>query len=333
MAPLNLEQLAGAGPLDRFVMENTADVVAAFHLNANVHKDLGSIPHSVTTGATDIHGRRMENGCIRAGHGDLHLKNIILIDDQRIVLNWPPASSPPRAMDLLEDLSSLLIELNAKGQISAANILFNRYFDVTGGVIDDPDTLTALDGRMKRQNRPGIAVPRLIAVGGLSGGGKSRMARELAPFIPCAVGARVVRTDVVRKRMMGIGITERLHSQGYTEAITEQTYGRFYEELSRALEQGYPVIADGVFAMEKQRVDVEQIAHKYGVPFVGLWVEAPLQIRAQRVKARKNNVSDVTESVLQRQVNFDLGHILWHRIDSSGAKDKTLLAGRHLVGV
>ena len=101
-------------------------------------------------------------------------------------------------------------------------------------------------------------------------GGKSRISRELAPLIYCAAWARIVRADVVRKRMMGLLLSGRLLSYGYTSEINQRTYDLFYKELEIAIEQGYPVIADSFCALPEQRAGFENLADKLSVNFYGL---------------------------------------------------------------
>ncbi|NQW00514.1 MAG: AAA family ATPase [Rhodospirillales bacterium] len=333
MVPVTLEQLAGTGKIDRFLMEKAADLIAALHLNAPPLKpSLG--PAGPPEGAMEaLFIRRRKAGCMRLIHGDLRLRNIALVDDQLTLINRAGPDCAAAQIDVVGDLAVLLRELQARGLHEPLNILFNRYFDVTGGVVDDPETLTVL--RHFLADATGSTKPsaRLVAIGGLSGGGKSRMSRKLAPFFACPAGARVVRTDVVRKRMMGIALSERLLSHGYTEEKSRQTYQRFGDELSVALAQGHSVIADAVFAQPEQRQQVQAIAERAGVAFCGLWVHAPVEVREDRVNSRRNNVSDVTTDVIQRQLDIDLGAIEWHQIDSSGPKDQTLQQGRDIVGV
>ena len=101
-------------------------------------------------------------------------------------------------------------------------------------------------------------------------GGKSRISRELAPLIYCAAWARIVRADVVRKRMMGLLLSGRLLSYGYTGEINQRTYDLFYIELEIAIEQGYPVIADSFCVLTEQRAGVADLADKLSVNFYGL---------------------------------------------------------------
>ena len=64
------------------------------------------------------------------------------------------------------------------------------------------------------------------------------MSRELAPLIYCAAGARIVCADVARKRMMGLLLSGRLSSHGYTGEINQRTYDLFYKKLEIAIKQG-----------------------------------------------------------------------------------------------
>ena len=75
------------------------------------------------------------------------------------------------------------------------------------------------------------------------------MSRELASLIDCAAGARIVPTEVVCKRMMGVPLSERLLLDEYKGEMNQRTYGPFYKELETTIEQGYLVIADAVLAV------------------------------------------------------------------------------------
>jgi predicted kinase len=103
-------------------------------------------------------------------------------------------------------------------------------------------------------------------------------------LIYCAAGARIVRADVVRKRMMGLLLSGRLLSHGYTGEINQRTYDLFYKELEIAIEQGYQVIADSFCALPEQGAGVEALADKLNVNFCGLWVTAPAYERIRQPK-------------------------------------------------
>ncbi len=173
--------------------------------------------------------------------------------------------------------------------------------------------------------------PVLVAVGGLSGSGKSRLAREIAPHLGAAPGARVVRTDAQRKRLAGIGLLDRLPPESYTPEASAKTYAACHDEARAALTAGQSVVFDAVSARPEERAAIEALAGEMNVPFLGLWVDAPLAVRLERVETRKNNVSDAGAEVARRQEEMDIGEIGWTVIDSSGARKNTVAGALALI--
>ena len=110
--------------------------------------------------------------------------------------------------------------------------------------------------------------------------------------------------------------------------MTERTYRTLYDEASAALDAGCTVIADAVFASPEERAAIRAVAARHGVPFAGLWLEAPTAVLEARVAGRRGDVSDAGVAVLRMQLGYDLGEIDWARIDSSGAAEATLAAAR-----
>src|SRR4029077_14110702 len=92
--------------------------------------------------------------------------------------------------------------------------------------------------------------PVLVAVGGLSGTGKSVAARALAPDIMPEPGAVVLRTDVLRKQLFKVREEDRLPESAYRPEVTERIYETVAKCAARILSQGHSVIVDGVFARE-----------------------------------------------------------------------------------
>src|SRR5262245_9849532 len=114
--------------------------------------------------------------------------------------------------------------------------------------------------------------PCLIAVGGLSGPGKSSVAYGLAPALGQAPGARVVRSDVIRKRLLNVDLTHRLPDSAYAAGVTDRVYQRMREEAAAALAAGCCVIADAIHAHPAEREAIAAVARSARVPFVGLWL-------------------------------------------------------------
>ncbi len=92
-----------------------------------------------------------------------------------------------------------------------------------------------------------------------------------------------MRTESIRKRLADVPLTSRLGPEGYTPEMTERTYQAMLDEVAEALAAGRTAIADAVFANVEERIAVAEIAERAGVPFVGLWLEAPPDVMAKRV--------------------------------------------------
>jgi predicted kinase len=201
------------------------------------------------------------------------------------------------------------------------------------------DAAEARDGltESRRYLEMGLAylappAPQLIAVGGLSGSGKSTLARRLAPHVGAAPGARVVRSDVVRKRLAGVDATVRLGAQGYAPAMTRRTYGVLCDEAGAALAAGHGVIADAVFAAPAERAAIARVAAVGGVRFDGLWLDAARGVLEERVRRRRGDASDATPEVVAGQAGFDISGVDWPRLDAAASAEDTLRRGLELLG-
>jgi len=390
------DQMAKAGKLDRPLMERTADVISDFHqgvdhspsvsgrsaaadvLQNNRQCFIESCPQYFTHDAVQnlyalydakmatlerVLDERSEAGLVRHCHGDLHLGNICLFEDQPTLFDAIEFNEGFSHIDILYDLAFLLMDLEYNGLRRLANAVVNRYFDVNGRAAEDAGNFQVLslflsiraavrshvnatqakllDDPIKIQQRAEdalryfdmavdylqVAPPRLIAVGGLSGSGKSRLARNVAAFVGTAPGARVVRTDVTRKRLAGSDLHQRLGPEGYTVDMNARTYEAFYKEIQKCLNEGQSVIADAVFARPGERHRIEELASANEVTFDGLWLEASRDEMMRRVTERINNVSDAGTAVVDQQLDYDLGEITWHHVDSSGSREQTLESG------
>ena len=119
------------------------------------------------------------------------------------------------------------------------------------------------------------AAPRLIAIGGRSGTGKSSLAAAIAPAVGPLPGAVVIRSDVLRKRLFGRQPTERLPEEAYAPEVSRRVFAAVADHARALLAAGQAVIADGVYGRPSQRAEIEAVAAAAGVPFTGLWLTAP----------------------------------------------------------
>jgi uncharacterized protein len=295
--------------------------------------------------------RRRAEGRVRLCHGDLHLRNVCLIGGKPVLFDCIEFSRELACIDVLYDLAFLLMDLEERRLRPLANAAFNRYLDLTDEGDGSPAiplflsvraavrahvtaTAAKLDAAPETHDRLAAeprqylqlaldllkpASPVLIAIGGLSGTGKTTLAYNLAPRFGAAPGARVLRTDILRKRLAGARLTARLPTTAYTEEATQQVYQALFDQSAAMLASGHGAITDGVFAREDERRTIEAIAARRDVPFAGLWLEAPLPLLEQRVERRRDDASDATVDVVRQQQDYDIGRMTWCRIDASGS--------------
>jgi aminoglycoside phosphotransferase family enzyme/predicted kinase len=289
--------------------------------------------------------RRVEAGAIRRCHGDLHLRNIVLIKGRPMPFDAIEFSERIANIDVMYDIAFALMDLCHRGLRSLANRLLNEWLWRIADLPDAPhhealallplflarracirayvdSSVTAVSGA---DNAPARAYqmsalaflqpapPQLMAVGGLSGSGKTTYALKTAPDIGRAPGAVVVRSDVERKRMAGVTLDERMPAGSYTPDSSAKVYAAMLERAERALRAGHSVVLDAVFARPQERGAAEALARTVGVSFEGIWLDVPKEVALARVAARKGDASDATPAVVERQFGYDLGEIGWKK--------------------
>jgi aminoglycoside phosphotransferase family enzyme/predicted kinase len=302
---------------------------------------------------------RGKEGRVRHVHGDLHLGNIALIDGEPTLFDCLEFSTDLATTDVLYDLAFLLMDLWQRDLRSQANIVFNRYFDlspqdesglallplflsvratVRAHVIAAQSQRASGDPALARMARSYLdlalemlapALPRLVAIGGLSGTGKSSLARRLGGVIGRVPGARIFRTDVLRKRLAGLSPEDRLPSRSYSAQAAAQVYDELDSMCARALADGQSVVADGVFARRDERDRIEALAHRSAIAFDGLWLQAGVAERLNRVGSRDADASDADSAVVMSQAGLVIGALgSWHCVEAGGPLDEVAALAR-----
>lgn len=219
--------------------------------------------------------------------------------------------------EILLNLSALLSSVFAVTDRRLTSIFMNHYLSYLNNV-------QAYKYLPKSKRKPFI-----VACGGLSGSGKSRVSREIAPFLTQPFGAIIIRDDIVRKQLVGVPFDVQLDDRFFTPENEARVYREMRRQAKYALMAGYPVVLDALFWNPEERKKIEHFAHQINVPFEGFWMRASLQARAERVQSRQHNPSDVkNQNALEKQLSYNTGVIFWRLIDTDGAKEQTLAGVR-----
>jgi aminoglycoside phosphotransferase family enzyme/predicted kinase len=284
---------------------------AELNLRAALSSQLTSL------GAT-IDARR-ERGRVRECHGDLHTRNIVRIGGRLVAFDCMEFEPAFRWIDVAEEVALLLADLRARGHGRHAHAFVSGYLTRSGDfglcrVLDLYQAHRALtrakvaalqtaradhDAQVQVARRALVRKsPLLVLITGLSGSGKTWLARQLAPDL----GAVHLRSDVERKRLAGLA--ERANSRSDTGAglySADQT-DRVYAHLAKCAEEvlagGYPVIVDATFSLRSQRALFADLARRMSVRLQVVYCDAPLSVLRQRIEERNAAGRDASEADL-----------------------------------
>jgi aminoglycoside phosphotransferase family enzyme/predicted kinase len=350
-----------AATLDDVIRQNHDELRAASDLFATAEVDaLTASTRAAYERVSPLLAARARDRFVRRCHGDLHLGNIVLIDGVPTLFDAIEFNPVFATIDTFYDLAFLLMDLIERKLRQPANIVLNRYLTETD-TDANLDALAALPLFMsvraairakvaaaRPQRDAAIAKaardyfdlaqsflqppePMLIAIGGLSGTGKSVLARALAAGIGAPPGAVLLRSDVIRKTMFDVAETERLPASAYTPDVTAEVYARLADKARRVIATGHSAIVDAVFAKPHERTAIAEAA--LGKRFNGLFLTADLAARLARVVSRTNDASDANAVIARGQEAYDLGSLDgWHEVDASGTPEETLERSKAAIG-
>lgn len=278
----------------------------------------------------ELFQERIERQKIKQCHGDLHLKNICLWRDRIQLFDRIEFNESFRFVDTMYDVAFTVMDLEAKDKPEFANAFLNSYLEHSGDwqgllvlplylcrqayvrakvnslMLDDPQVddsdkqaaqKTASDYYRQAyeytENRSGS----LILMSGLSGSGKSTVARTIARNN----GAIQIRSDAVRKHLAGIAVDESGTDEIYNSEMTQKTYDRLSELGIMLAEQGYRVILDAKYDRVDLRQSVIARAKEHNLPLKIVYCTAPLAVLRDRSSDRQGDISDATADLLTEQ--------------------------------
>lgn len=317
---------------------------------------------AVERGARLLERRRVE-GFVRQCHGDLHLRNIVLLSGRPTLFDAVEFNDDIACTDVLYDIAFLVMDLWRRRLFAHANAVWNAYLGETGdwgglallplflscrAAVRAKTSATAAGLQPGREAREGLEAaareylaaaraflrpmpPSLIAVGGFSGTGKSTLARGLGPAIGPPPGAVVLRSDEIRKRLWGVPLVEHLGAEAYTSSASQRVYDALVHQATAALQAGCSVVVDAVLARPSDRAAIERVAAEAGAPFRGFWLEAPASVVVGRLERRRADASDADAAVYQQQSAQAIGQIAWRRLDASVSGPAVLKAATDML--
>ena len=284
---------------------------------------------------------RRRAGFTRRCHADLHLGNILLEDGRPVLFDCIEFNDRLSDIDIQYDLAFLLMDLDFRNRRDAACRVLDAWLDEAArregeglreGLAVLPLMLSVravvrahveANSGHDEGGRAYLAAalrhlhpepPRLFAVGGMSGTGKTTLARAVAPQLGASPGAVVLRSDEVRKRLSGVAPTDRLPPGAYAPGMSDRVHAALFAEATSLLAAGRSVILDATFLDPEHRGAAADLADRLGLPFAAVWLEGTPEVLKTRLAGRSGDASDADVQTLEQQAKRDAGSIAWPRL-------------------
>ncbi len=285
--------------------------------------------------------QRLAQGFVRECHGDLHLGNIVLIDDQPTPFDGIEFNPALRWIDVMSEVAFTVMDLQYHQRVELASRFLNAYVEATGDYAGIPllrfyiayramvrakvsAIRAAQSGLARRDAAEAWAGCRgylelaadclvrkqaaLIITHGLPGSGKTTFAQIALERLH----AIRLRSDVERKRLFGLDpLADSRQSTGldlYSTDVTRRTYAHLRELARGLLLAGYTVIVDAAFLKQNERDDFSRLAHELSVPFVIASIHADTKTLRARIIQRHQAANDASEADIAVLEKLQLAH-------------------------
>jgi aminoglycoside phosphotransferase family enzyme/predicted kinase len=307
--------------------------------------------------------RRRRDGFVRECHGDLHLSNLVRLDDGIHAFDCIEFNDALRWLDLISDAAFLVMDCCVRDRADLGYAFLDRYLeqsgDYAGGAllefylvyrsmvrakvaalqaqrIDDADLLRRFDAHVDfARNRAFVRRAGIVLMCGVSGSGKSWIAERLVLRLP---GVRI-RSDVERKRLASLPPQARSDSGIDSGLYAAERSNALYQYLLHCAEAlvagGERAIVDATFLTAARRASFIDAAARRGVACVIVYCVAPRDVLVERIERRnleRHDPSEATVEVLDAQLsNYEApsdSEATVVTLDTSGAIDAGAVADR-----
>ncbi|HMO15753.1 MAG TPA: AAA family ATPase [Pirellulaceae bacterium] len=275
---------------------------------------------------------RHARGMVRRCHGDLHLKNIVLLDGRLVAFDGIEFNEDFQWIDIVNEVAFTLMDFAARGRADLGWTFLDAWLGQIG--VDDglrllrlfvvyralvrakvtwlnpgnhpenrvQENLTSYihssgapwDKYLKIASTFAFDIRAKLAIThGFSGSGKSTLALR---WLQRHGGVRL-RSDVERMRINHISHLDRYSPQG-----KRLVYDRLLELAREVVDAGLPVIVDATFLQADDRLRFQHLAAEMGVGYEIVHAEAPFEELRRRIENRQADPSEATVSVLESQI-------------------------------
>lgn len=327
-----------AGTIDLSAIEkrwndNLADIppFVGMHLDRGTFEALKDFGGRFISRQRDLLYRRVREGRIREVHGDLHCEHICFAPEGIQIFDCVEFSRELRCCDVASEVAFLMMDLEFRGADEPAQRFLRRYLELAC----DPELPRLLPfykcyralvrGKVEALQADGPSdrargyfdlayrmtweefKPFLVLISGLSGTGKSTIARRLGRRL----GARVISSDITRKAIAGVSGEETVPyaDEIYSPSMTDRTYARMFEEAEQLIRNGETVILDATFQKKSHRALALALASKYKVPLGVIFCDASERVIQGRLEKRAEQATDPSDATwdvyLKQKESFD----------------------------
>ncbi|ORB71034.1 hypothetical protein BST45_04400 [Mycobacterium shinjukuense] len=318
------------------------------------HESIERIAHlaaEFVSGRAPLFTRRIDEGCIVDGHGDLLADDIFCVHPRPALLDCLEFDDALRHVDRVDDAAFLAMDLEFLGRKDLGDYFLERYLAHSGDRA--PSSLrdfyiayravvrAKVDCVRLSQGKPEAAADaarhlamatqhlcdgaiRLALIGGAPGTGKSTLSRALAEN----VGAQVISTDDVRRELRESGTIAGdpgvLNAGLYSPDNVATVYQEALRRAGGWLGNGHSVILDGSWRDRRTRAQAHRLAAQTHSAVLELWCTAAVDTAAGRVTTRQPGSSDATPQIAAALAAHYHGWDSAHRMDTARPLDHSV---------